>query len=286
MREAGYRQQGFVFARSLVDLHAMIASCGYARETSTSYDWDGLKRGEAEFAILQYTLNGSGELIYEQRSYAVAPGQAMLVHIPHCHRYRLPSTSSHWEFLYVVMYGRDINRICGDIEKLQGPIPALSDTHPVVTHLAELVYAGAYEGLHDPYTASLQAYAVTMHLARHFLGQERNDTQSLGTQRACAFAQKHFAESIGVDEMAAAAGMSRYHFSRRFKAEEGVAPGEYLREMRLKKALLLLEDSSRSIKEVATESGFCDTTYFCKVFTKRIGTSPGAFRRNGVFGQT
>ena len=57
----------------------MVTACGYSCETKSSYDWYGLKRGNANFALFQYTLAGSGCLTYDKTDYLVQPGSAMLL---------------------------------------------------------------------------------------------------------------------------------------------------------------------------------------------------------------
>ena len=86
LQSGSYHQKALYFPRRGVPLHAMVTSCGYSRETSTAYDWDGIKRGNAEFVLLQYTLDGVGRLQYEGADYTVGPGQAMLLHFPHQNR--------------------------------------------------------------------------------------------------------------------------------------------------------------------------------------------------------
>ena len=62
-------------------LHVMPTSTGYEVATGPSYDWDGRKRGNTPFSVLQHTTSGVGQLRYERRSYRVGPGETMLVTI-------------------------------------------------------------------------------------------------------------------------------------------------------------------------------------------------------------
>ena len=78
--------------------------------------------------------------------------------------------------------------------------------------------------------------------------------------------------------MARVARMSRYHFSRKFGSALGVSPGRYLASLRLDAAKRMLSLGSHTVKEVAEQCGFGEATYFCKVFRRNFGVSPGTVR--------
>jgi AraC-like DNA-binding protein len=81
-----------------------------------------------------------------------------------------------------------------------------------------------------------------------------------------------------VDDMARVANMSRFHFSRVFEKARGTPPGRYLARLRLEEAMRLVSAGGTTVKEVAHRCGYGDANYFCKVFRKSFGVSPGAFR--------
>lgn len=66
---------------------------------------------------------------------------------------------------------------------------------------------------------------------------------------------------------------------RKLKALTGKSPSRFLRDFRLKKALLLLHDKKGNITELAIESGFNSLTYFSKCFKSRFGILPSVYRK-------
>jgi AraC-like DNA-binding protein len=96
------------------------------------------------------------------------------------------------------------------------------------------------------------------------------------------FCRLNFSRLIGVDDMARVAGLSRYHFSRKFVSVRGISPGRYLAGLRLAEATRLLATGELSVKEVAAQCGYRDANYFCKVFRKSFGVSPGTVRRRAA----
>jgi AraC family transcriptional regulator len=276
------QETSLLFQRRVIPLHAMVVACGHAEERSAAYDWDGLKRGGAELALIQYTLSGRGALEHEGHHYDIFPGQAMLLHFPHANRYRLPQNSSHWRFLYACLHGREVMRVWPEIEKKHGPLIELAPSSEAILSLEGLVRRAIEGRLSCPFDASACAYALTMHLARTILAQPQEETVPDAIQRAIAFCETHMADNIGVDDIAGAAGMSRYHFSRLFKRATGAAPAAYVQELRITEAIRLLSDPRLSITEIAPRCGFRDLNYFCRVFRNATGLSPGQYRRSGM----
>ncbi len=263
-------------------LPALIYSAGFKEENDPSYDWDGWRRGNAELALIQYTLSGRGRLRFQDHQMFVEPGQAMLLHFPHKHRYWIEE-GERWEFFYVLLSGIEAVRgVRGMIEK-SGPIIALAESSPALERAAEAC-ATALEGkIESSYRSSELAWAIVMAL-------QSQSTEVAGGLSPSAqpvpafvldvekFCQLNLARPIGVDDMARVAKMSRFHFSRQFEKVRGISPGRYLASLRLEEAMRLIAGSRFTVKKVAEQCGFGDANYFCKVFRKSFGVSPGAYR--------
>ena len=84
---------------------------------------------------------------------------------------------------------------------------------------------------------------------------------------------------IYVEDMASESNMSTFHFARSFKKTTGHSPHKYLTTMRLEKSLTLMPKDGVSLADVASESGFSDQAHFTRVFKKRMGVTPAAYRR-------
>ncbi|HZV02423.1 MAG TPA: AraC family transcriptional regulator [Planctomycetota bacterium] len=100
---------------------------------------------------------------------------------------------------------------------------------------------------------------------------------------ACRFLDEHAAEEVSLDAVAAEVGLSPFHFLRTFRAEVGMTPHQYVIGARLARAVALLRDTSLSVTRVALDAGFGDVSNFINTFRRRLGASPGVFRRSGRF---
>jgi len=96
--------------------------------------------------------------------------------------------------------------------------------------------------------------------------------------RAKDLADARFFEPLDVDDMAAAAGLSRAHFSREFRRAFGESPHQYLLTRRLERAAALLRMTDRSVADVCFSVGLQSVGSFTTSFTKTYGVSPTAYR--------
>jgi AraC-like DNA-binding protein len=96
--------------------------------------------------------------------------------------------------------------------------------------------------------------------------------------RARDLADARYFEPLDVDDMAAAAGLSRAHFSREFRKAFGETPHHYLLTRRLERAAALLRDTDRSVLDICTSVGLQSVGSFTTSFTRTYGRSPTAYR--------
>src|SRR4029079_9319764 len=96
--------------------------------------------------------------------------------------------------------------------------------------------------------------------------------------RAKDLADARYAEPLDVDDMAAAAGLSRAHFSREFRREFGETPHVYLLTRRLERAAALLRTTDRSIADICFSVGLSSVGSFTTSFTRMFEKSPAASR--------
>jgi AraC-like DNA-binding protein len=96
--------------------------------------------------------------------------------------------------------------------------------------------------------------------------------------RARDLADARYSEPLGVSDMAAAAGLSRAHFSREFRRAFGESPHSYLLTRRLERAAALLRGTDRSVADICFSVGLQSLGSFTTSFTRTYGMSPTAYR--------
>jgi AraC-like DNA-binding protein len=96
--------------------------------------------------------------------------------------------------------------------------------------------------------------------------------------RAKDLADARYSEPLDVDDMARAAGLSRAHFSREFRAAFGEPPHTYLLTRRMERAAALLRNTDHSVAEICLSVGLQSIGSFTTSFKRTYGVSPTAYR--------
>ena len=92
------------------------------------------------------------------------------------------------------------------------------------------------------------------------------------------YIDKHFPDTIGLDEVAAKVHISKFHFIRLFKKYYGRTPNQYLQEVRIENAKKILK-KGKAIDDVCLAIGFASKTSFISLFKKLTGTTPFLYQR-------
>jgi len=96
-------------------------------------------------------------------------------------------------------------------------------------------------------------------------------------RKAIELIEARYADTLSIDEMAAAARMSRFHFSRRFREVTGKSPYQFLIATRVARAKEILRSKKGGVTEAALEVGFHDLGRFAAAFRREVGCAPSAF---------
>ncbi len=97
-------------------------------------------------------------------------------------------------------------------------------------------------------------------------------------RRARDHIDRHYSRALDLDELAAVAGVSKYHFSRCFEATYGETPIRYLTRRRIERAQDLLRAANLTVTEVCMVVGFSSLGSFSSRFTQLVGECPTAYR--------
>ena len=119
----------------------------------------------------------------------------------------------------------------------------------------------------------------TMHsLLKHQNFPAEDITESV-INKARAILRANIEQTISMEKLAEELRISYSWFRKAFKAYTGIAPQQYLLQLRIEKAKMLLTDRSKSIKEIAFSLNFESPFYFSKLFKEKTGCSPAEFRK-------
>ncbi len=258
-------------------LKAMLLSSGHERTSDhANYRNSGACAAKRARVIWQYTLSGMGEVIRNGVRQMIPPGHGMLLVVPGEYTYQIHPDYPHWEFVFVDLAGEELVSLAAD---------ALRDFGAVIPDTAELslkrltssIVEGCGEHRYvDAFSASAAAYRMMMAI----LGacETHASTDHGIRERVLNYCLRNLDRPISVDDMARAANLSRWYFSRRFRAAEGCPPGEFILKLKMDQAATLLQNTLLTVKEIADRCGFEEPSYFCRVFRKYYRISPAKYR--------
>jgi AraC-like DNA-binding protein len=96
--------------------------------------------------------------------------------------------------------------------------------------------------------------------------------------RALRRIEAEYAKGLSVPDLARTSGLSVRGFAQTFKKLQGVTPGRFLSQVRLRESAFLLVNTQLSIEKIAERVGFPNRHYFSRIFKRDMGESPARFR--------
>ena len=112
-----------------------------------------------------------------------------------------------------------------------------------------------------------------------FLSHQRTkDPDDLLIEKATTYLEQHIHEELTRESVARAVGISPSHFSRLIREKKGRTFTDLLNQYRIERACTLLVRSSQTLAQIASETGFCDQSYFSKVFRRYKEMTPARYR--------
>lgn len=117
-------------------------------------------------------------------------------------------------------------------------------------------------------------------------GREMSVYTRAAMENAMQYFDSHYSEEINIEEFAASKAMSISWFIRCFREYSGTTPKQYLMQLRIRNAQILLRQTAFSISEIGGIVGFENALYFSRVFRRQTGMSPSEYRSGAGAGET
>lgn len=151
----------------------------------------------------------------------------------------------------------------------------------VLKALNTFVFEYSKSMMNSDITLDAQTEIITHWLIRSVFG-ETLDMRAVSSEYSLARAQhymeQHYMDHITVERLADLGHMSKTTFNRHFKKEFGITPIEYLIEVRIKMAKLMLKRKDNQMTDIAMRCGFGSGAHFSSCFQKYVGLTPSEYR--------
>jgi AraC family transcriptional regulator len=153
--------------------------------------------------------------------------------------------------------------------------------------LERMVCALRDTGMHQspvgPLVGEMLSSAIALHLVGHHASIPEVVAHKGGIprpqlRRVLDYVESYLEEDVSLSSLAREAAMSIFHFSRAFRQSTGQSPYQYVLHRRIERAKVLLRAGELTVGEVGLRTGFVQPNHFARLFRKKTGVTPSAFR--------
>ena len=231
-----------------------------------------------EYQII-YLFRGQG--IFESRESGkinLKQGSAIVIFPGIWHRYK-PLVNEEWQTYWVGFDGKIAKQIMDKLHFLpENPVQEIGYQKKIIQIFQQIFETGQAE--FSGYQLVLSGEIVKLAGWLHALKRkaEFGDYDADAIIRKARIIIMNSPDDVSMDIVADELNMGYSKFRKLFKEYTGMAPGQYQIQLKLKRAINLLHDKNKPIKEIAMESGFSSPYYFSRIFKKKLGCSPLSFR--------
>lgn len=262
------------------------------------HDFDMPEHFHYDFFELVIVLNGTATHIINSEESFIKKGDVFVFNGDVSHGYKDPQNFKIINIMYkperMIDVGNDLKKSPGYqalfvLEPFYRKDHRFSNTLSLpISGLEYVAELGAsideeYKSMSQGYQTMIYARFMEMvvYLSRQYdIQTEHSQNNFIQFAKAVSFMEDNYLNSIKLEELADKANLSIRHFNRLFKENYKTTPIDYIIKLRLEHACHLLKKSTCSITEIAVKSGFDDSNYFTRQFSKYIGITPKEYRRN------
>ena len=235
------------------------------------------------------SLGGKRYVFYDNICYTLERGD-LIIFKPFAIHYAESRESDYYERYVLNFHEKNLSKILTNDEKYL----LLEKINSCVVHLTVEQTKILYEyfkrmddfskkkGLFSEKLVYSSLFQLLVYVTECIDGEKAIQGETVAPQiiSAIKYMNENYAQRIGLDEIAEAACISKYYFSRKFKEVTGATVHEYLNNIRLTKVHNLLLKTGYSTEEIARATGFSSSIHLIRVFKDVYGMSPKAFRKS------
>lgn len=228
--------------------------------------------------VLHYIVDGEGFLRMNGRDFSVTAGQAFITP-PNELIYYEADRYEPWHYIWIILNGHKVVELLRQAGiTRETPIYAPSSPCPQIEQCMQTLlrhHKNEYECMGTLY--HLFHFMIQNAPRQPQTGSQEEETL-LCIQKVIHYISRKYAEPIQIQDLAEYCGLNRSYLTRLFKDATGYSPQEYLILCRLNKAKKLLETTELPIQHIACSVGYKDSFAFSRLFKKKSGLSPTAYR--------
>jgi AraC-like DNA-binding protein len=236
----------------------------------------------AEYQVF-YVARGSG--IFESASSGkrlLKEGSVMILFPGEWHRFQ-PDPESGWDECWIGFKGSIMDHLVQQhFFDPAEPILPIGVQEPVFKLFTEIIATiKAEKPGYQPLAAGALVHLLgLLHALTKARNLEKEDVNESIINKARVMFRANIDQNISLEKVAEELNVSYAWFRKAFKLYTGMAPNQYILQLKIEEAKLLMTDPAKSIKEIAFCLNFESAAYFSKLFKEKTGLSPEQCRKN------
>ena len=244
-------------------------------------EWQGHIIREEGYYWHQILLcsGGSGVLKYDNTSVRISDDCLFFLPADYPHEYYPDEIK--WDTRYVAFDGYACRDILSELNMTGPMVIKVADTGSMKKLYDKIFVALKSDKVYGNYTCSGLVYSYILEFYRlaSDIAVKGGAEKSNILMPALNYIDNNFRNDFSVAVLAEISGVSQQYLCRIFKQTMNLRPNEYITRRRLIEAKKLLSESDIPVSDVAAQSGFSDTGYFCTVFRRYESITPVEYRK-------
>lgn len=251
-----------------------VNTFGHSR-TSPSHKYGPAVRS---YYLIHYILEGRGQFLVNNSTYHLSAGQGFLIEPDYQTTY-ISDSENPWTYVWVGFSGSEAKNLIDSIGLSQEqPIFKCPESKALLGYITDMTEHN-HGGTRDTYRILGDFFLFISTIASSKEEMVPESDGNLYVEQAIYYIRNHYTEPLQVDEIARYVGLNRSYLSTIFKEHTKLTPLQYIQAFRLTKAQHLLESSRLPIASIACSCGYQEPESLIKIFRRRYGMSPSAFRK-------
>ncbi|MBQ5334158.1 MAG: AraC family transcriptional regulator [Oscillospiraceae bacterium] len=239
-------------------------------------------KGVREQYILHYVVSGKGVYSTPQGNFELSAGDIFLIR-PFTEIEYYPDPDDPWEYRWVNFTGADAEIILSRTD-FTPDSPVMSGCGEDILPLMEAITENPGQELYNSLELTGTLYRLLAALVKRSGNtsplSKRSEERHKCLRAALDYIAANYPLPISVDDIAAAAAVSRSTLFRLFRTELNTAPSDYLIDFRIEQAKKLLSETDISVTAAARSAGYENNLYFSRAFRKVTGMTPTEYRKS------
>lgn len=233
-----------------------------------------INRKKSDVLCIEYIISGCGTIKTRGKTFYAQQGDSFLLIPGEDHLY-YSDKDEPWEKIWINATGSLIDSLIDSYE-LRDVTVFHCNSMPYIKKIHEMLSSQNYSIKEIADKTALYFHELVQYLSMN--KPENKDRISSEALSVKNYIDKNIDININIETLSRLIYKSPAQTIRIFKKHYGTTPYNYYMERRLKKAILMLESTNYSVKEIAFKLGFGDEHYFSGVFRKKTGKKPSDYR--------